>query len=159
MTLASSLRDDFRSADLVPELIVSNLERSLRFWCGLLGFRVVYERADEAFAYLEMRRAQVMLSSQAGMDRWITGALEHPFGRGLNLQIAVEDIAAPLARLRDDGWQLHFAPEEKWYRAGDVETGVLQFAVADPDGYLVRLSQSLGQRAIASRSAIAGPAH
>ena len=157
--MANSLRKDFRWAALVPELIVSDLERSLRFWCGLLGFRVVYERADEEFAYLEMGPAQVMLSAQAGMDRWITGAMEHPFGRGINLQIAVEDILAPLARLRDDDWPLHFAPEEKWYRAGDVETGVVQFAVADPDGYLVRLSQSLGQRAIASRSAIAGPAH
>jgi catechol 2,3-dioxygenase-like lactoylglutathione lyase family enzyme len=141
-----ALRDDFRWASLVPELIVSDLGRSLLFWRDLLGFRVAYERAAEGFAYLEMGEAQVMLSAQAGMDRWITGAMEQPFGRGINLQIEVEDIAAPLTRLRDAGRPLHFAPEEKWYRAGDVETGVRQFAVADPDGYLIRLRQSLGQR-------------
>ena len=39
--------------------------------------------------------------------------------------------------------------------ARDVETGVLQFAVADPDGYLVRLSQSLGQRTAKTESAAA----
>ena len=156
MTLADvTLRDDFRWAGLVPELVVSNLDRSLHFWCGLIGFRVAYERADEGFAYLEMGEAQIMLSAQAGMGRWMTGAMEHPFGRGVNLQIAAEDIAAPLARLGEDGWQLHFAPEEKWYRAGDVETGLLQFAVADPDGYLVRLSQSLGQRTAKTESAAA----
>ena len=156
MTLANvALRDDFRWASLVPELIVSELDRSLRFWCGLIGFRVAYERADEGFAYLEMGQAQVMLSAQADMGRWITGAMEHPFGRGVNLQIAVEDIAAPLARLTEDGWPLHFGPEEKWYRAGDAETGVRQFAVADPDGYLVRLSQSLGQRPAKAESGAA----
>lgn len=147
MTLGNmALRDDFHWASLVPELIVSDLGRSLRFWCDLVGFRVAYERADEGFAYLGMGEAQVMLAAQAGMGRWITAAMEHPFGRGINLQIAVEDIAAPLARLKDDGWPLHFAPEEEWYRAGDIETGLRQFAVADPDGYLVRLSQSLGRR-------------
>ena len=156
MTLADvTLRDDFRWAGLVPELIVSDLDRSLHFWCSLVGFRVAYERADEGFAYLEMGEAQIMLSAQAGMERWITGAMERPFGRGVHLQIAVDDIAASLSRLGEDGWQLHFAPEEKWYRAGDVETGVLQFAVADPDGYLVRLSQSLGQRPAQAESAAA----
>ena len=75
------------------------------------------------------------------------GPLDHrgdgsiPFGTRRRSADAVEDIAAPLDRLTDDGWPLHFAAEEKWYRAGDVETGVRQFAVADPDGYLVRLSQ------------------
>ena len=39
--------------------------------------------------------------------------------------------------------------------ARDVETGVLQFAVADPDGYLVRLSQSLGQRPLKAEGAAA----
>lgn len=143
---ATVLRDNFRWASLVPELVVSDLGRSLLFWCDLIGFRVAYERAAEGFAYLEMGESQVMLAAQAGMDRWINAAMEYPFGRGINLQIAVEDIAAPLARLKDAGRPLHFALEEEWYRAGDIETGMRQFAVADPDGYLVRLSQSLGQR-------------
>ena len=36
-----------------------------------------------------------------------------------------------------------------------AETGVLQFAVADPDGYLVRLSQSLGQHPVKTEVAAA----
>ena len=35
------------------------------------------------------------------------------------------------------------ATEEKWYAAGSVETGVRQFLVQDPDGYLVRLAEEL----------------
>jgi hypothetical protein len=38
------------------------------------------------------------------------------------------------------------APEEKWYRTGARETGVRQFLVQDPDGYLLRLQQRLGER-------------
>ncbi len=38
------------------------------------------------------------------------------------------------------------APEQKWYRAGAVETGVSQFLVQDPDGYLIRFSALLGER-------------
>jgi catechol 2,3-dioxygenase-like lactoylglutathione lyase family enzyme len=149
----AELREDFRWASLVPELIVSDLQRSLHFWCDLIGFGIAYERVAERFAYLELGQSQAMLSEQAGMDRWITGEMAHPFGRGVNLQIAVEDMAAPLDRLKNADWGLYFAPEEKWYGAGQIETGVLQFAVADPDGYLLRLSQSLGQRPAKAESA------
>lgn len=38
--------------------------------------------------------------------------------------------------------------EEVWYRAGTSETGVRQFLVQDPDGYLVRFSQGLGLRPV-----------
>jgi hypothetical protein len=41
---------------------------------------------------------------------------------------------------------LFMALEEKWYRTGDVETGVHQFLVQDPDGYLVRFSAWIGER-------------
>jgi hypothetical protein len=39
-------------------------------------------------------------------------------------------------------------PEQKWYRAGDVETGVHQFLVQDPDGYLVRFAADIGDRPV-----------
>ena len=39
-------------------------------------------------------------------------------------------------------------PETKWYRTGDVESGVAQFLVTDPDGYLLRFQSSLGKRPI-----------
>jgi hypothetical protein len=37
--------------------------------------------------------------------------------------------------------------EERWYRRDNMEIGVRQFAVQDPDGYLIRLSQNMGDRA------------
>jgi hypothetical protein len=37
--------------------------------------------------------------------------------------------------------------EERWYRRGDTRLGNHQFVVADPDGYLLRFFQDLGERA------------
>jgi hypothetical protein len=36
--------------------------------------------------------------------------------------------------------------EEKWYRANDVELGNRQFIILDPDGYMLRFFQDLGER-------------
>ena len=48
--------------------------------------------------------------------------------------------------MAEAGWPIFVEPEEKWYRAGDVEIGVRQFLVQDPDGYLVRLQEEIGER-------------
>ena len=50
-----------------------------------------------------------------------------------------------LAALSGAGWPLFMEPEQKWYRVGDDETGVHQFLVQDPDGYLIRFSAPLGE--------------
>ena len=89
-----------------------------------------------------------MLEQAAGPGRsWITGSMEPPLGRGMNLQITVANIDPMLAALQQAEWPLFLQPEEKWYRAGSREVGVRQFLVQDPDGYLLRFSQSLGLRA------------
>jgi catechol 2,3-dioxygenase-like lactoylglutathione lyase family enzyme len=131
-------------AVLVPELDVSNLPRSLEFWCDYLGFRVAYDRPAAGFAYLERDGAQVMLCQING--EWLTGSLQPPFGRGINFQIMVADIGPPLAKLAKAGWPLFRDAKESWYRVGDEEHGSREFLVQDPDGYLVRFSQSLGVR-------------
>lgn len=131
---------------LVPELLVTDLARSLEFWCDLCGFGIDYRREDEGFAYLSRGLAHVMLE-QAGIGRnWVTAPLDRPLGRGINLQIAVADLDPILTALRSAGQPLFMEPETKWYRVGDEEAGVAQFLVTDPDGYLIRFQTSLGRR-------------
>ncbi|HZX08879.1 VOC family protein [Kribbella sp.] len=123
---------------LVPELLVESVAASTEFWCGVCGFEVRYERPEEGFAYVVLGGAHVMLE-QAGVGRnWVTGPLERPLGRGINLQIAVPSIASLVASLRRAGWPLFMEPETKWYRTDHGEVGVEQFLVTDPDGYLLR---------------------
>lgn len=84
---------------------------------------------------------------QAGVGRnWITGPLERPLGRGINLQITVPDTAALAQVLGRAGVDLFMQPETRWYVIDEDEAGVHQFLVQDPDGYLVRFQSSLGRR-------------
>jgi catechol 2,3-dioxygenase-like lactoylglutathione lyase family enzyme len=131
------------SPGLVPELLVTDLAASLRFWVALCDFEILYDRPNEGFAYLRSGTADIMLE-QIGVGRnWIPGALESPLGRGVNFQITVSAIAPMVESLAFAGWPLFMAPEDKWYPVGEAETGVSQFLVQDPDGYLVRFSSPL----------------
>lgn len=131
---------------LVPELAITDLSASLKFWRDLIGFQVEYDRPKEGFAYLTMGGAHLMVDQIAVGRSWLTGNLNYPLGRGINFEVAVPDLEPALQRLREASWPLFLEPEEKWYRAGDEEIGVRQFLVQDPDGYLLRLQTDLGRR-------------
>jgi catechol 2,3-dioxygenase-like lactoylglutathione lyase family enzyme len=138
---------------LVPELIVTALTSSLDFWVTQLGFDIAYQRPEEGFAYLDLQGAQIMLEQyDPDAGQWLTASLEKPLGRGINLQIDVPAVAPVLQRLAAIGWPLFRDVEDAWYRAGEVEAGQRQFIVQDPDGYLVRLVQRLGERPVGSHS-------
>ncbi|MGK9231851.1 VOC family protein [Inquilinus limosus] len=134
---------------LVPELYVSDIGRSLRFYTGLLGFAVLYERPEERFAYLDRDGAALMLDQPADPGRmWLAGPLERPYGRGINLQIEVADVDALNAAVLAAGAPIERPLEERWYRRDAVMLGQRQFAVQDPDGYLLRFCQPLGSRPV-----------
>ncbi|MGW8538441.1 bleomycin resistance protein [Rhodococcus qingshengii] len=138
--------DQMPGPALVPELAVTDIAASLRFWVDLCGFSIRYDRPEEGFAYLRRGGADVMLV-QLGIDRdWVTGTLERPLGRGINFQITVPALAPILDALSAGGWSLFAAREERWYRKADGYVGQAQFLVLDPDGYLVRFAESLGER-------------
>lgn len=138
---------------LVPELAVRDWHVSLDFYCRLLGFSMVYDRPpEEGFAFLVIGEAQLMID-QVGVGRDFDNApREHSYGRGLNLQIKVPALNPILDRLHDAGVALFLEPEERWYRSGQRELGQRQFVVADPDGYLLRLCEGLGDRPLATTS-------
>lgn len=131
---------------LIPELICSDLQASLAFY-RLLGFQIRYDRPRERFAYLERDGVDLMLEQPLSRDRLYPRVeLAHPYGRGVNLTIDVDDVDHVHAAMRSVGHELYLPLEERWYeRATDV-VGVRQFAVQDPDGYLLRVSQHLGTR-------------
>ncbi|WP_243392645.1 bleomycin resistance protein [Kinneretia aquatilis] len=130
---------------MVPELAVSDLAASLHFYRAC-GFEVRFRRDDPPFAYLELGRAQLMLE-QDHAHSWLTAPTETPRGRGMNLQIEVEDVEQLQAQLRQFGCPLFRALEESWYPVSErEEEGQLEFLVQDLDGYLLRFCQVLGSR-------------
>ena len=130
---------------LVPELYCAQLARSLWFYVEVLGFEVLYERLEESFAYLHREGAELMLEEPRGRV-FLAGPLEHPYGRGINLQIEVADVASLFAAVELSHSTIVLPLEDKWYRRDDIEEGNRQFVVQDPDGYLLRFFQSLGSR-------------
>jgi catechol 2,3-dioxygenase-like lactoylglutathione lyase family enzyme len=57
---------------LVPELLVADIDRSLAFWTGLIGFTVRFARPEDGFAYLDRDGAQVMLEQYDPSQRqWL----------------------------------------------------------------------------------------
>ena len=135
------------AAKLVPELLVSDMDRSLGFYVGVLGFSILYQRVEERFAYLEREGAELMIEQSTGR-RFLAGELEQPYGRGMNLQIEVSDVDDLCARVEASGSKLFLSIEEKWYRRDEVLLGNRQFVVQDPDGYLLRFFQDLGVKAL-----------
>jgi len=134
---------------LVPELEVSNLDESLRFYIGLAGFRILYGRPEEGFVFLDRDGVHLMLEEAEGPGRrFHKAALERPFGRGVNFQIEIEDVDALWTRMRD-AVPITLPFEERWYRRENEELGHHQFVAADPDGYLLRFFTSLGTRPVA----------
>lgn len=132
---------------MVSELQVTDLDRSLAFWVGLVGFEIAYRRVDEKFVYLERPDgAQVMLERRKG---WFeTGPMAIPFGRGVMMQVYVDDLEPIRAALSAAGWPSYLAPREIWRRTGDREGGQRELFVQDPDGYLLMIAQNIGERAI-----------
>ena len=137
------------SPKLTPELDVDNLEQSLAFYVGVIGFRVLFSRQEDRFAYLDLDGVQIMLEELGGSGRYFTKApLVHPYGRGVNLQIEVADVEGIYARLIAGSHVLPIPLEDRWYRQDAVKNGNRQFVVADPDGYLLRFFADLGQRPV-----------
>jgi catechol 2,3-dioxygenase-like lactoylglutathione lyase family enzyme len=137
------------SARLVPELYCAELARSLRFYVEVLGFDVLYTRMEESFAYLQREGAELMLEEPRGRV-FLAGPLQYPYGRGINLQIEVADVAELFAAVQRSRSPIVLPLEDRWYRRDDSELGNRQFVVQDPDGYLLRFFQSLGSRPYAA---------
>ena len=134
-------------ARLVPELYCTDFARSLAFYTDILSFRVRYARPEERFAYLDRDGAELMIEQSVGRA-FLAAPPEYPFGRGINLQIEVDDVAQLHARVAETDASIYLPLEEKWYRRDNTMVGSHQFIVLDPDGYLLRLFQDLGTRSL-----------
>ncbi|MFE0508072.1 bleomycin resistance protein [Peribacillus butanolivorans] len=134
----------FRLNSLVPELSVSDINKSLNFYLNILTFKLEYHRPEDKFAMLSLNDCQIMIEEINGY--WQTGELSYPFGRGINFQITVSDINEIYKSLRMYQYPIKIEIQENWYRADTKLVGQKEFLIMDPDGYLLRFVQTLGER-------------
>ena len=132
-------------AALVPELCCHDVLASLKFYTKSLGFRVLYERPEKGFYYLERQGSEIMIE-QLKDSSWVAAPAEKPLGRGISFQIMTTDLASLYQQCKTLGAPIFQDWEEAWYRADDQYLGQVQFLVQDPDGYLLRFAENLGVR-------------
>ena len=137
---------------LVPELSVSDLDNSRKFYLDILGFTVKFERPEDRFVYLTFHGVDLMIEEdrrrEAESALWIIEPMDYPRGRGLNLSIDCPDATDLVQRLEDAGIELRKGLTDNWYRNNEILHGERNFLVQDPDGYLLRFAEGIGDRPI-----------
>ena len=89
-----------------------------------------------------------MLQEVSKDDKWDIAPLIYPFGNGINFQLEVENVEKIYEILKENNYDITFKMEENWYRQDNRLLGNKEFLVQDPDGYLIRFSEDLGEKSI-----------
>ncbi|WP_232699498.1 VOC family protein [Brevibacillus daliensis] len=129
---------------LIPELYVSDFEKSLSFYTGVLGFSISFQRTEQSFAFLSLEGSQIMIMQYNPSGTWNTGALEYPYGRGINLAFQIDNLDSIIQSLSNFNFPIKHGPKENRYRMGEAMLHNKEVLILDPDGYLLRFLQHLG---------------
>lgn len=130
---------------IIPELSVTNLENSLKFY-QTIGFKIEYDRPENKFAFISLGEIQFMLQQISSEDKWTIAPLTYPFWNGINFQLEVTSVDEIYNNLKSNNYKIAYEIEENWYRQDDKLLGNKEFLVQDPDGYLLRFSEDLGEK-------------
>ena len=122
---------------LIPELSVTNIDKSKEFYLKL-GFKIMYERKEDKFAFLELEGNQLMIEEIN--DNWNTGKLEYPFGRGINISMAINDIDKYYQELVNKNIIFFKGIMTNEYDVNGKTYLDKEFLIQDPDGYLLRFN-------------------
>jgi catechol 2,3-dioxygenase-like lactoylglutathione lyase family enzyme len=121
---------------LTPNLIVSDVSRSIAFYRDALGFsleQTVPDAEPFVFAIVKSGDVQIFLNAPGPAIEEYPAFTGRPLGGTLTLFIDVDDIRGSYAQLKDRV-QVVMPLETKWY-------GVTEFAFLDPDGYIITFAQ------------------
>lgn len=130
---------------IIPELSVTNLENSLKFY-KTAGFKIEYDRPENKFAFISLGEIQFMLQEIDDNDKWEISPLTYPFGNGINFQLEVYRLDEIYNNFKNSNYKITFDVEENWYRQDNKLLGNKEFLIQDPDGYLLRFSEDLGEK-------------
>ena len=129
--------EDIRFNSLIPELSVSNIEKSKAFY-KKIGFQIKYEREEDKFCFLQLEENQIMI--EENNNNWNPGKLEYPYGRGINISMTISDIEKMYNDLKEKNVDFFLELEVHEYRVNDEISYDKEFLIQDPDGYLLRFN-------------------
>ena len=124
--------------DLIPELVVSNINISRDFYVNMLGFKVEYEREEDKFIFLSLGNIQLML--EEGSEDELS-QMEYPIGKGINFTFGVDNVDELYSKFKIKKNLLKRDIEIREFRVNDEIIYTKEFSILDPDGYFIRISE------------------
>lgn len=122
------------SASLRLELFVDDVQTSVDFYTGVLGFDMSY--GDSSYAVVRAGSVSFGIGPKDGLgrDHYFNPELgEQRGGLGVEIVIEVDDVQNLYDAVVASGWPRESELEERSW-------GLTDFRVADPDGYYLRLT-------------------
>jgi uncharacterized glyoxalase superfamily protein PhnB len=131
--------------DVTPNLIVSNIDRSIAFYRDVLGFNVTTTVPDASpfvFAWMQRDEVKVFLNAVEGVQHDVPALAQRAVGGTATLFIVLEASSAAegvdaMFKAVDGKAKLVMPLKDQFY-------GLREFAVEDPDGYVIFFAQRLG---------------
>ena len=125
---------------LTPNLLVASVERSLAFYVDTLGFErgmTVPDQSPFAFASVTGGPVEIFFNDAAGAVKEYPGFAGRPIGATGTLFIEVEGIGALHDRL-EPHVKIVMPIVTQFY-------GMREFAIEDPDGYVITFAERVPQ--------------
>ena len=131
--------------DVVPNLIVRDITASTEFYREVLGFSVVAtvpEQGPLVFVWLQRDDVSVFLNSVPAVAEDLPAVAARPVGGTATMFITLE--AADAAQGVDRLFETVAKRSRVIMPLKDQFYGMREFAVEDPDGYVVIFAQRIG---------------
>ncbi len=124
---------------LTPNLIVSNVDRSLAFYEGVLGFTrgmTVPEQSPFVFAAVTSGPVEIFFNDRSTVAKESPQMAGLGFGGGNTMFIEITGVDALHDQVKEQVKVL-MPLVTQWY-------GMREFAIADPDGYVITFAERIG---------------
>ena len=120
---------------LRAEIFPDDLDATVSFYTGVLGFTVTADRRTEPDAYVSLRRGSVRIGAAR------RAVPDHFAGRrppaGVELVLEVDDVAGERDRVVAARWPLAQDLQDRPW-------GLTDFRILDPAGYYLRITSRAG---------------
>ncbi len=132
-------------SDVTPNLIVTDIDRSIAFYRDVLGFSVVTTVPDSApfvFAWMQRDDVSVFLNTAGSVKETMPDLAARSVG-GTNTMFMIVEAGTPGEGI-DALFELVKSKARVVMPLKDQFYGMREFGIEDPDGYVIFAAQRIG---------------
>ncbi|MCI0350935.1 MAG: VOC family protein [Acidobacteriales bacterium] len=129
--------EEVKFQKVTPNLVVSSISASLKFYERAVGLQrqmTVPEQEPFVFAGVGAGNVEIFLNQREAAAAEYPAFASKPLGGTFTMYIEVDDVEELYRRVQASKAKIVMPMEKKFY-------GMQEFAVADPDGYLITFAQ------------------